>query len=592
MKKEASIELRNGRRDIEDSEITIIKDLEWDDENNKWVIRINIKFSYELKKRELYNTNWYILIDDKYPRGEISIYPDRQDGIIYTYPHQSYNSNNENKKWTNGKICIDTQNKIINRMLNSSEPSNAYERLKWHCRRLKKWIILASEDKLLQEGDYFELPVFPFDEDKIVVFDENKNTLKRWKFFYGSYGSVKIYKRENMYIAREFMKKNDSLLYRINWGDIFIDNKEEYGIWILIKKMPLRKEWSVIEDWGELKNVLKINNIELSDVLLRYSEKLRDGKNHILMIGFPIPYKVGSEDVEVHWQGIKIPILTYKDKEIKFKGFMNKDKKYLLNDFLYNINENRKIDWIKSENWNEENFYSRGMLSRKLVKSKIMLIGCGSLGSSIAEYLVRGGVQNITLVDKEVFSSGNLVRHTLGIDSLNKAKVYELKNRLILDNPKLKVNTFARKFEKILLEKEHDIIIDCTANNNILSEFENVSISGTEIYFNISFSKDAKILFLYGCPLKSFFESKFILNLDGYNEKYKHEYVELPREGVGCWHPVFPAKMYEVSLMASIAINYIETFINQEELSEDFTAYETIYKNKQLIGVEKISYEE
>lgn len=591
MKKEPKMELRNGRRDIEDSEISIVKDLYWDQEENKWVIYINIKFPNMLK-RELTNTNWYILIDDNYPKGEISIYPDKKNGIKNTYPHQSYNDENTKEKWRLGKVCIDTQSKGVNRKINIDEPNNERERLMWHCQRLKNWITLADSGELLRSGDYFELPVFPSDPDIMVIYDENEKTLKRWRYFYDSYGSIEIYKNRKMYIVHKFLKKNKKQLYNITWGDIFEHSENQFGVWILINNIPLYQEWSVVENWGQLRKVLQASNIDLREILLRYSKELRDGESHVLMLGFPIPNEVGGEDVEIHWQGIKIPILSCVNKKRKFRGFMNKNMEYLLDDFLHNINESKRIEWIKSENWNEKNFYSRGMLSSKLVQSKIIIIGCGSLGSSIAEYLVRGGIRSITLVDNEAFSSGNLVRHTLGMESLNKAKVNELKNRLILNNPKLKVNTFIGGFEKKLLEKEkYDVVIDCTANNSILTELENTEYNKNAIYFNISFSKGAKILFLYGCLLKYFIGSKFEQKLDKYIEKYNHENVTLPREGVGCWHPVFPAKMYEVTLMASIAVSYIEIFINKEELNEDFSVYETIYRDKELLGVEKISNE-
>lgn len=591
MKKEPKIELRNGRRDIEDSEISILKDLYWDKEECKWILYINIKFESILEKIELTNTNWYILIDDNYPKGEIAIYPDDKYGIKRTYPHQSYNDKDLNKKWRNGKLCLDVQSNVLNRRVNIGEPRDEYERLNWYCQRLKNWILLASTDELLKEGDYFELPVFPTHSNMMVIYDENELTLMRWKYFYNSYGSVEFYNNKNMYIASKFIKKNNKLLYNINWGDIFTDSEKQFGIWILIDKIPLQEEWEVVENWGQLKKFLQLNNIDLREILLRYDKKLRDGKSHIIMLGFPISNKVGSEYVEIHWQGIKIPVLSFNDKEIKLKGFMNKNTKYIVNDFLKNIGENRKIEWINSENWNEKSFYSRGMLSKKLVESKIMIIGCGSLGSSIAEYLSRGGIKNITIVDNEKFSSGNLVRHTLSMDSLNKPKIHELKNRLILNNPKLKVNTFGGRFEKELLEREYDLIIDCTANNNILNKFENVKSNKNAVYFNISFSKGAKIVFLYSCILEYFLESTFESKLDNYREKYFHEDVTLPREGIGCWHPVFPAKMYEITLMASIVINYIENFINNEDLSEDFTAYETIYRDKELVGVEKVSDE-
>lgn len=590
-KRDASEELRIARRDLDDSELTIIRDLEWDKESKKWTILINIDFSYKVKKKELCNTNWYILIDDNYPKGHISIYPSRENGIEDTYPHQSYNSSNTDKKWRSGNVCLDTQNKVINRMINISEPSNATERLKWHCDRLKMWIVLASEDRLLEKGDYFELPVFPSSQDIIFAFDENENTFFKWKYFFNSYGNVELYKKSNLYLTANFYKKNNRPLQKNNWGNIVDTCEMEDGIWILINKIPLHKEWSVIEDWGQLDDLLKLSGINLLEILLDKARGLRDGKSHLMIIGFPIPNKCGDEYVNIHWQAIKMPILTHSDKLVKNKGFMDKNKKYVLNDILKVVNKDRRLDWVRSENWNEKDFYSRGMLSENLMKNKIMLIGCGSLGSNITEYLVRGGIKNIALVDNEKFSSGNLVRHTLGIGSLDKSKVNELKERLSLINPKLCIDAKTLKFEKALLNGNYSIIIDCTANNELLYDLEEIKTNDKLIYFNISFSKGAKVLFIYGCLLKEFKASSFLSKLENYREIYPHENIELPREGIGCWHPVFPAKMYEISLMSSIAVNYIENYLSQQIFKEDFTSYETIYKDKDLMGVKKVSDE-
>jgi molybdopterin/thiamine biosynthesis adenylyltransferase len=65
--------------------------------------------------------------------------------------------------------------------------------------------------------------------------------------------------------------------------------------------------------------------------------------------------------------------------------------------------------------------YSRQILFReigaegqaRLAKSRVLLVGCGALGSVIAEVLVRAGVGHITLVDRDYIDSSNLQRQSL-----------------------------------------------------------------------------------------------------------------------------------------------------------------------------------
>lgn len=54
----------------------------------------------------------------------------------------------------------------------------------------------------------------------------------------------------------------------------------------------------------------------------------------------------------------------------------------------------------------------------------VTLIGCGSIGSSVAELLTRAGVGGLTLIDPEPLSWANIGRHALGASSVgqNKAK--------------------------------------------------------------------------------------------------------------------------------------------------------------------------
>jgi adenylyltransferase/sulfurtransferase len=49
----------------------------------------------------------------------------------------------------------------------------------------------------------------------------------------------------------------------------------------------------------------------------------------------------------------------------------------------------------------------------KLASSRVLLVGCGALGSVLAEQLVRAGVGNLRIVDRDVVELTNLQRQTL-----------------------------------------------------------------------------------------------------------------------------------------------------------------------------------
>ncbi len=50
---------------------------------------------------------------------------------------------------------------------------------------------------------------------------------------------------------------------------------------------------------------------------------------------------------------------------------------------------------------------------RRLTASRILLIGCGALGTAIADQLVRAGVGHLTIVDRDIVELTNLQRQTL-----------------------------------------------------------------------------------------------------------------------------------------------------------------------------------
>jgi molybdopterin-synthase adenylyltransferase len=50
---------------------------------------------------------------------------------------------------------------------------------------------------------------------------------------------------------------------------------------------------------------------------------------------------------------------------------------------------------------------------RRLAASRVLLIGCGALGTTIADQLVRAGVGHLTIVDRDIVELTNLQRQTL-----------------------------------------------------------------------------------------------------------------------------------------------------------------------------------
>jgi proteasome lid subunit RPN8/RPN11 len=80
---------------------------------------------------------------------------------------------------------------------------------------------------------------------------------------------------------------------------------------------------------------------------------------------------------------------------------------------------------------------SSGLLSRDLAGSRVLVAGCGSVGSYIAEQLVRSGIGAVTLIDPEPVEADNVCRSAYDLSDIGRLKVDALGRRLLHINPML-----------------------------------------------------------------------------------------------------------------------------------------------------------
>ena len=105
---------------------------------------------------------------------------------------------------------------------------------------------------------------------------------------------------------------------------------------------------------------------------------------------------------------------------------------------------------------------------KKILSSKILIVGVGGLGCPAAENLVRAGIGTIGLIDNDVVNLSNIHRQSLYDErDLNRLKIKVAQKKLKNINPKTKINAFAVKFnnsnsDKII--KNYDYIVDGTDN--------------------------------------------------------------------------------------------------------------------------------
>lgn len=405
-----------GRRAIESfKEVELLEDLRWDPVLQKWVLFCSINLDIFTTEYVSKLNFWYVLIDPEYPRGEIGFYPAIRGGIQVTFPHQNYNATySDDRPWRKGKLCLDTSVKILGRYGNDIEPQDASNRLSWHFSRAIHWIELASRNELSCPGDPYELPAFPSESIEKIAFSESPISLQKWLDLKQTHGKVEFSKLKSdpeVWVARKYlMKKND--YYQPNWGTT-ISNLEEHtrkGIWIKLSEVPIREPWHVPLTWGELQKILLIQSINLMDIIKDNAPLFRDGNHHFILLGFPIPEVIGEGAMVINWQAIKLPKLSYGN--LYANGFRKGEMGYWHRDKTQVLHKNDKINWINTENWNRNEILTRGRFDSRISQSSIFQIGAGSLGSMVAEQLVRADLQKLQIVDTDFLQVGNLMRHT------------------------------------------------------------------------------------------------------------------------------------------------------------------------------------
>ena len=167
---------------------------------------------------------------------------------------------------------------------------------------------------------------------------------------------------------------------------------------------------------------------------------------------------------------------------------------------------------------------------KKLLKSSVLIIGAGGLGSPIGIYLAAAGIGKIGIIDKDNVEISNLSRQIIfQTKDVKKNKSYAAINKLKKINPNVKFQAFNQKLTvKNInqISKNFDVIVDGSDNfrtrflvNNYCLKNRKILVSGAiskfdgQVYtFNFSKKKS---------PCLRCFIPKMPNNLDVDNCEYE-----------------------------------------------------------------------
>ena len=105
---------------------------------------------------------------------------------------------------------------------------------------------------------------------------------------------------------------------------------------------------------------------------------------------------------------------------------------------------------------------------KKIIQSKVLIIGMGGLGCPVAEFLTRAGIGFLGIVDYDFVELSNIHRQSLyDINDIKKSKVSAAQKKLKKINSNTKVNCYKIKLNKnnyYKIIKNYDYIVDGSDN--------------------------------------------------------------------------------------------------------------------------------
>ena len=392
-----------------------------------WIFECVAKVTYPNPEEVPCEVPLRVLIPEVFPRAPIEVFPLSEE--VSGFPHQDAESR---------KLCLPEEHLA---------PRDA-QRLVCYVKWAIEWLEDAANGTLLKPDDPYELPAFGYKFYPIkspLIFEESSDSYEKWEPHIGQFGCVECFwGAEIPAIFTVRFCHNDGSLIR----------ESEFSPSILKKDVKIDGRWIIVPDiryirhrppqtYQEMTELCSKNDLDFYAILKEAWNHKHSHQFGILLIGFPIPKIVGEPPTEIHWQPLLFKNAEQHLNEFNVPGAKQRSKgqsqtprkiwERLINNG--NFSASRQLPWGIVENVAHERLYARGAYPPKVQSTSIAFFGCGALGSSVAELLARGGVNQLNLFDPDLTNFGNLCRHTLDGSSVSVNKAKALAARLSRANP-------------------------------------------------------------------------------------------------------------------------------------------------------------
>ena len=475
------------------------------------------------------------------------------------YPFKSHDvesimfSNRELIKYNHimgdGSICIRTAHSI-----------NLSQKLIFDFDSVKDWIKKYYVNR--ESDSHYEHLIVPtinfMGIRHIYFFNKVAYAFKKKQFGYVEYstfneGRYKTEKISNNFL-QTFYDQNRKLLIDVEWNSQMKSLKKSFGLFVFLNDAPSQNGRWVVSHWQDCEAFFS------QDFLDFLHSVDKDCKGKILYMPLFVGYSISDE--EIHWQVIMLEV----------GNFPTYGKK-IQQQWITILDGNRIINWAMTRNCSYEYFFGRGRLSDKITNSKILIIGIGAIGSIVAKTLVRCGCKRVDLIDYDVKEPENVCRSEYSFATGVNNKIDDLADELYMTSPFFETDRRILIFSELfdLFLKSHltdaqkktdieeylnkfDIIIDCTADNDLLYVLSLLNITTTLL--NLSISNHAKHL------VCTFEQNRYDFAMTQYEKILKSDTEDLYNP-TGCWSPTFKASYNDINVLVQFAIKHINLRFEQ-----------------------------
>lgn len=342
----------------------------------------------------------------------------------------------------------------------------------------------------------------------------------------------------------------------------YLNLESNYGIYCLLKEAPSVHNKFIIKDFDSLKDLFSQSQ---KDFIHTFEKQYRNKIQYFpLFCGYKLP------DGCIHWQAM---VLHMDDLPIEPFHVGTGRNRVWHTDF-----KSGKIPWCQTEDISYKYFFGRGAMPQELADKKILIMGVGAIGSTIAESLTRCGAKRITVYDIDDKEPGNVCRSAYPFYSGITEKTQDIIDVLQRISPHVECDSLRSLlnvdvFVKLIAAEDkdmqpiaelfnvYDVIFDCTTDNQLMRVIDNSGITAQVI--NLSITNYAQDLVCAFSPnitetVRLIYK---VLNRDTESDLYNP---------TGCWTPTFKASFNDIACKVQFALKHIIRMLSEQESRGNF----------------------